>query len=102
MKTQREFFAALAKCRNGWELYEGDIRRGDMFSYEPCCPVTAVAQAIMGRWYGTDSVSEAAAAIALPDALAVRIVRAADTKELEPRLRKRILAALGLEEQSNA
>lgn len=99
MRTQGEFFAALAKCRNGWQMLNGvDIRRGNLHDYEPCCPITAVAQMITGTWHNMDDYRVAAEDIGLPALLAARIVRAADAKTIEPRLRKRILAALGLEE----
>ncbi len=99
MRTQREFFAALAKCRNGWSIgLGGGIRRGpNWFEY---CPITAVVEAMTATFYEVDVYLPAAAKIGLPKKLALRIVNAADGQGhcKEPRLRKRILAALGLEE----
>lgn len=95
MRTQREFFAALAKCRNGWAVvFAGGIRRID-----EACPITAVAEEATGCYYSVDSYQDAAAAIGLPAKLANRIMDAADAGLdcVESRLRKRILAALGLE-----
>ncbi|KKK81106.1 hypothetical protein LCGC14_2816800 [marine sediment metagenome] len=101
MKTQREFFAALAKERNGWVIRRryswgelAEIRDGGY------CPITAVAKAETGTIYGSMQYRAAANAIGLPIKLANRIARAADWIKIEPRLRKRILAALGLEESN--
>lgn len=95
MRTQREFFTALAKCRNGWKI-EDDmwIRRGFY------CPVTAVVEEETGETFGAAYYLTAAPTIGLPEELAERLAVAADfsRRDAEPRLRKRILAALGLEE----
>lgn len=97
MRTQREFFAALAKCRNGWRVNsDGGIRRGD--GRGGYCPITAVARELTGEKWSISLPSAAANSIGLPSNLAGRIVGAADWRSGEPRLRKRILAALGLEE----
>ena len=99
MKTQREFFAALAKCRNGWRVKsDGRIRRG---SYRGgYCPITAVTRDLTGKRWTISMPSTAAESIGLPKSLARRIVSAADWTGAEPRLRKRILVALGLEESN--
>ncbi len=102
MKTHREFFAALAKCRNGWQLILGHaapaIRRGPLYSSG--CPITAVVYELTGADYRSTSYPMAAESIGLPLELAHRIADAADHIDKEPRLRKRILTALGLEERN--
>ena len=96
MRTQREFFAALAKCRNGWTIDR--VSRYFVIRHGRHCPITAVVDAETGVEYASPDYDTAANAIGLPRALANRIAKAADSRDAEPRLRKRILAALGLSE----
>ena len=93
MRTQREFFAALAKCRNGWKI-EG----ATWIRHASHCPITAVVEAETGETFYAAEYPKAAVAIGLPAKLAARLAMAADTRVAEPRLRERILAALGLAE----
>lgn len=105
MRTQAEFFAALAKCRNGWKIGRalGSIRHGLH------CPVTAVAESETGEEFEISQYQAAADTLGLPKGLADRIANAADCHgrhclgscSAEPRLRKRILAALGLSEATS-
>ena len=97
MRTQREFLEALAKERNGWNIVGGGICRGQY------CVITAVAKTITGEFYEAECYREAAEAIELPAHLAERIATANDDgpETTQPRLRKRILAALGLSEATS-
>ena len=77
MKTQREFFAALAKCRKGWRVEgDGSIRRGRYRG--GYCPITAVARDLTGERWSISLPGTAAKSIGLPESLAKRIVAAAD------------------------
>lgn len=94
MRTQREFFAALAKCRNGWDF------RGECIRHGSHCPITAVVAGETGKIFHNVNYLRAAETVGLPEKLAERLVVAADFNrhDAEPRLRKRILAVLGLSE----
>ena len=94
---QREFFAALEQERNGWEIRSAEIRRGYGWQVV-CCPITAVAMKVTGNYYGTGDFPKAAEDIGLPAEFALDIANAADAQNFKPRLRKRILTALGLSE----
>ncbi len=89
-----EFLHELGETRNGWTVI-GSIRkekpRGDSY-----CPITAVCMKVKGMSYSMMMYPKAAEKLGLRTTTAHRIANAADYASYDPRLRARLLKAVGL------
>lgn len=90
-----EFLEELSKTRNGWFEFSHIVRKRGRRGLEQC-PITAVCLKVKRRSFDTGDFPEAAEKLGLGARLARRIADAADTHHMEPRLRARLLKAVGL------
>lgn len=103
--TDEQFFEELAKTPRDWYLQNGFIRR--KHSKYNVCPILAVAANLgqelpthrfyPGVWSNVLAV-KVGAKFGLSNKTSKQIMRAADNKGVEVEVRKKLLAACGLEE----
>jgi len=102
--TQREFWRILATRKGlGWQLYDcGMIRRaGALNVIDVACPVCDAANAVETQFGLLGNYSMAAHLLGISYRFAHAVAIAADNNhDHDPRIRRRLLRTLGLEEKS--